>query len=121
MSTPLQKFYNYEMEFNTFELKTFEGASIIEQTTYFIDLLTKNPQIKIILEIGFNAVRSYDIEFFNDNWNINWLANPVLGYRLITPKGVIFRVTLTPFFNNINQGYGVNFIPYGGLSLGKMF
>ena len=46
------------MEFNTFELKTFEGASIIEQTTYFIDLLTKNPQIKIILEIGFNTGRS---------------------------------------------------------------
>jgi hypothetical protein len=76
---------------------------------------------KSFLEIGFNAVRSYDIEFFNDNWNINWLANPVLGYRIITTKGVIFRVTLTPFFNNINQGYGINFIPYGGLSLGKLF
>jgi predicted O-methyltransferase YrrM len=58
MLTPIEKFYNYEMEFNTFELKTFEGASIIEQTIYFIDLLTKNPQIKIILEIGFNTGRS---------------------------------------------------------------
>lgn len=77
---------------------------------------------KSFLEIGINAIRSYDLTFFsNSNWNINWLANPILGYRLITPKGVIFRITLTPFFNNINQGYGVNFIPYGGLSLGKMF
>ena len=77
---------------------------------------------KHFLEIGLNAIRSYDVAFFsNNNWNINWLANPVFGYRLITSEGVIFRISVTPFFNNITQGYGVNFIPFGGLSLGKMF
>lgn len=58
MSTPLEKWYNYEREFNEFELKEYEGASIIEQSTYFIELLTKNPHIKSILEIGFNTGRS---------------------------------------------------------------
>ena len=58
MSSPLQKFYNYEADFNMFNLKEFEGASIIEQIEYFIELLTKNPHIKTILEIGFNTGRS---------------------------------------------------------------
>ena len=50
MSSPLQKFYNYEADFNMFNLKEFEGASIIEQIEYFIELLTKNPHIKTILD-----------------------------------------------------------------------
>ena len=58
MATPAEKFNNYEAEFNKLQLKEFEGASIPEQAAYFIDLLEKNPQIKTILEIGFNTGRS---------------------------------------------------------------
>ncbi len=76
---------------------------------------------KSFFEIGFNAIRSYDVAFFSDNWETNWLANPVLGYRLITSKGVIFRISLTPFITNFLEGNNINVIPYGGLSLGKMF
>ena len=58
MSTPIEKFYNYEMDFNNFKLQEYEGASIIEQTNFFIDLMTNNSHIKTILEIGFNTGRS---------------------------------------------------------------
>jgi spermidine synthase len=58
MSTPIEKFYNYEIDFNNFKLEEYEGASIIEQTEFFINLLTNNPHIKTILEIGFNTGRS---------------------------------------------------------------
>ena len=58
MATPSEKFINYENAFNALGLPHFEGASIPQQANYFIDLLGKNPQIKTILEIGFNTGRS---------------------------------------------------------------
>lgn len=58
MSSPAEKYNNYEFAFNGLGLKEFEGASISEQVEYFIDLLGKNPHIKTILEIGFNTGRS---------------------------------------------------------------
>ena len=63
---------------------------------------------KHFLEIGFNAIRSYDVAFFsNNNWNINWLANPVFGYRLITSEGVIFRISATPFSITLRKVMGL--------------
>ena len=76
---------------------------------------------KNFFEVGFNAIRSFDAVFFTNGWETNWLANPVLGYRLISSKGVIFRISVTPFITNFLEGNNVNVIPYGGLSLGKMF
>jgi len=32
-----------------------EGGSLLEQTKFFIDYLVSNPQIKVVLEIGFNT------------------------------------------------------------------
>jgi len=58
MSTPIEKYINYENAFSRLELTHFEGASIGPQVEYFINLLDKNPQIKTILEIGFNTGRS---------------------------------------------------------------
>jgi len=58
MSNSAIKFNNYEKDFNALGLPDYEGGSIIEQVNYFIDLLEKNPQIKTILEIGFNTGRS---------------------------------------------------------------
>ena len=58
MATPSEKFINYENAFNALGLTHFEGASGPQQVNYFIDLLEKNPQIKTILEIGFNTGRS---------------------------------------------------------------
>ena len=58
MEAAALKFDTYEHSFNALGLKEFEGASIPKQVMFFIDLLIKTPQIKTILEIGFNTGRS---------------------------------------------------------------
>ena len=58
MEAAALKFDTYEHSFNALGLKEFEGASIPKQVMFFIDLLINTPQVKTILEIGFNTGRS---------------------------------------------------------------
>ena len=76
---------------------------------------------KSFLEIGFNAARTYALELFSGGANTYWVGNPILGYRLITNEGLIFRITFSPFINAFNADIGGDFIPFGGLSIGKTF
>ena len=58
MEAAALKFDTYEHSFNALGLKEFEGASVPKQVMFFIDLLINTPQVKTILEIGFNTGRS---------------------------------------------------------------
>jgi len=76
---------------------------------------------KNFLEIGFNFTRTFEFDLFPANPDNYWLGNPILGYRLITNKGLIFRIVFTPFLDTFNAAVGSDLAPYGGLSIGKTF
>lgn len=75
-------------------------------------------------EIGFNAVRTYALDlFFADNTTYI-LGNPVVGYRYISDKGLLFRLTASPFFalSDPDDWIDEAFVfPWAGLSLGYSF
>ena len=76
---------------------------------------------KHFLELGFNATRTYGIDLFSIQGNINWIGNPILGYRFISENGLVFRFSFTPLVNTFSSDLGSDFLPFGGISIGKAF
>ncbi len=74
-------------------------------------------------ELGFNGIRTYAISIMGGDGNYV-LANPVLGYRYVSDKGLIFRASFTPFFQLYDPDDWVTdelFVPFAGISLGYSF
>lgn len=74
-------------------------------------------------ELGFNGIRTYAISVMGGDGNYV-LANPVLGYRYVSDKGLIFRASFTPFFQLYDPDDWVTdelFVPFAGISLGYSF
>jgi len=71
-------------------------------------------------EIGLNALRVYNIGFFNGNDNTSVFANPIIGYRFESRDGFLFRFALTPFINP-DSNADIPFFPWLGFSFGGAF
>ena len=74
-------------------------------------------------ELGFNGIRTYAISIMGGDGNYV-LANPVLGYRYVSDKGLVFRASFTPFFQLYDPDDWVTdelFVPFAGISLGYSF
>ena len=74
-------------------------------------------------ELGFNGIRTYAISIMGGDGNYV-LANPVLGYRYVSDKGLVFRASFTPFFQLYDPDDCVTdelFVPFAGISLGYSF
>ena len=75
-------------------------------------------------EIGFNAVRTYALDLFQSDNATFVLANPIVGYRYSSEKGLLFRLTASPFFvlSDPDDWIDEAFVfPWAGLSLGYSF
>ena len=76
------------------------------------------------LEVGMNVIRTHIIEIMGGQGNMI-MANPILGYRAISPGGFFFRATFSPFFPLYDPEHWVSndidVFPYAGLSFGYAF
>lgn len=76
------------------------------------------------LEIGFNAIRTYAFDLFLAGNSTFVLANPVIGYRYVSDQGLLFRLSVTPFFELVDPDDWIDdgfAFPWAGLSLGYCF
>ena len=76
------------------------------------------------LEIGFNAIRTYAFDLFLAGNSTFILANPVIGYRYVSEQGLLFRLSVTPFFELVDPDDWIDdgfAFPWAGLSFGYCF
>lgn len=74
-------------------------------------------------EVGMNTIRTYAFGIMGGESTF-LLANPVLGYRYVGEKGLVFRASFTPFFSLFDPEDWVSddfFLPFGGISVGYSF
>ena len=76
------------------------------------------------LEVGMNVIRTHIIEIMGGEGNM-LMANPIIGYRTISPGGFFFRASFSPFFPLYDPEHWVSndidVFPYAGLSFGYAF